>query len=110
MFEKFGSQKTDDAFVEAATDASARQKYIDRLVRARSWLTVSLVLCLFILVLRFVSDLFGPARSTYLQSSGDMAQSLVFSSVFASFISTDLAIKFLKALEAGAKQAAPTEV
>ncbi len=99
MLETFSSQKNDDAFVEAATDASARQKYIDILVRTRSWLTVSLVLCLFILVLRVVSDLFAPARSTYLQSSGDMAQGFVVASVFAGLISVDLQIKFLKALE-----------
>ena len=107
MFEKFNSQKTDDVFVEAATNISARQAYIDKLVKSRVQLTRLLTFTGIVFLLDLAFELFTPlssASSSFSQSLSILQLillGLLTAVLLIGLTSTDLAIKFLKALEAG---------
>ena len=110
MFEKFSSQTTDDAFVEAAINANARREYIDKLVKTRVMFTrvltvMAMVFALNLAIVLFISP--SPTRSGYSYPFSVLNLiTLGFTSIafMIAIVSNDLAIKLLKALEAGAKQ------
>ena len=115
MFEKFSSQKTDDAFVEAATDASARREYIAKLSKARIQLTRLLVATSVIFLFNLAVELLAPLTSVRSSLSEALStlqviwSGLLATALLIGLVSNDLSIKFLKALEAGAKQATPAD-
>ena len=117
MFEKFKArfdlQKSDDAFVEAAINPNARQEMINKLVAARAkmspLLTIMAVLYLFVALIEVV-QLFIRDSSVVSHSSGAAYQGVTIVVLLVVYAGFDLQIKFLKALETGAKQVAPTEI
>ena len=110
MFEKFKArfdpQKSDDAFVEAATDASARQQMIDKLVAARAKMLRLSPLLIALYLFNSLLTLFAPAPLGALTARSLSASNQVLLVVIfvVCHIVTDLQIKFLKALEASAGQ------
>ena len=115
MFEKLGSQSTDDAFVEAATDADARREYIAKLSKARVQLTRLLIATSVIFLFNLAIELLAPlttVRSSLSQTLSTLQviwAGLLATALLIGLVSNDLAIKFLKALEAGAQQATPAD-
>ena len=109
MFERFNSQKSDDIFVEAATNANARQEYIDKLVKSRATLTRTLTMWGSISV-AYLAVEFMPSSSPPIII---LAMVLLFGfpaiTLLVAIVSNDLQIKFLKALEAGTKQISQTD-
>ncbi len=115
MFEKFKArfdlQKSDDEFVEAATNASARQAMIDKLVKARAkmfpLLKIMAVLYLFIALIEVI-QLFIRDSSANSHTSGAALQGVTIAFIVVVYAGIDLQIKFLKALEASAAQVSQT--
>lgn len=107
--ERFDAQKSDDIFVEAAINPNARQEYIDKLVSSRTKMTRISILMVLVFAFHVVIELFMPLltpRAPYSQTIliiNLVTLGLVTASFSAAIVSNDLAIKFLKALEAGAK-------
>ena len=102
MSNPFDLQKNDAEFVAASQNKSTRQNQITRLSIARSWSFISafLLLALWMLMVALDSFAFTAGNSIW----------LLFSIInLVSFAHLDSQIKFLKALEAGAKAATPTE-
>ena len=110
MFEKFGSQAIDDAFVEAATDANARREYIAKLSKARVQLTRLLIATSVIFLFSLAIEVLAPLTTERSQLSQALSTlqviwaGLLATALLIGLVSNDLAIKFLKALEAGARQ------
>ena len=103
----FDPQTSDDAFVEAATDVSARQKMIDKLVKARAKISRLVFLAMPLYMGLFLIALFAPTTPAMLkpQTLGVAGQVLMIMGLAISHTIIDLQIKFLKALEEGARQA-----
>ena len=107
MFEKFKGrfdlQKSDDEFVKAATNASARQEMINKLVAVRAkmspLLMIMAVLYLFVALIEVI-QLFIRDSSVVSHSSGASYQGVTIVVLLVVYAGLDLQIKFLKALEA----------
>lgn len=116
MFEKFSSQKSDDVFVEAAINPNARQEYIDKLVKSRVVLIRLLTFTALVFAFSLAIDLFMPSSSTRSSFSQSLsifnlvALGFTTAALLVTIVSNDLGIKFLKALEASAKQVTQTEI
>ena len=108
MFEKlkarFDLQKSDDAFVEAATNASARQEMIDKLVKARAKINRAFLLIAVLYLFSVLIEVFARDSSVASHPSGISNQVLIIAVMLVLCTGFDLQIKFLKALEASAGQ------
>ena len=106
---RFDQQKSDNAFVEAATNASARRATIDRLVKTRAIMFPLLLIIMVLSVFGLLLVLFDPTSASRTQTLSNGNQGLVIVFTLITYMSIDLQIKFLKTLEAGAQQAAPAD-